>query len=219
MSLSLRISHRAASEIERAERWWLANRPAAPNALREDLSGVLRLLLQRPGVGVSVSNTRVVRRSSSDPGPGEVLRLLPHSRVRACRFGSLAYQPPSAQTVRPALKHAIERARQRPLNSWGTALASAVALGACAVRLPARAQAGNREPAFRWYEAAVELRRLAQSWGDQPYGAVLALDGKLVGKGPSRVVKTQNPDAHAEREAILDARRTLGRPLLPGAIL
>jgi plasmid stabilization system protein ParE len=59
MSLSLRISNRAASEIERAERWWLENRPAAPNALREDLLGVFRLLLQRPGVGVSVANTKL----------------------------------------------------------------------------------------------------------------------------------------------------------------
>ena len=59
MSLSLRISHRAASEIERAERWWLENRPAAQNALREDLAGVFRLLLQRPGVGVRVANTKL----------------------------------------------------------------------------------------------------------------------------------------------------------------
>ena len=59
MQLVLRISRRAASEIERAESWWLENRPAAPTALRDDLSGVFRLLLQRPGVGVRVTNTRL----------------------------------------------------------------------------------------------------------------------------------------------------------------
>jgi tRNA(adenine34) deaminase len=66
---------------------------------------------------------------------------------------------------------------------------------------------------------AVEMKRLAQSWGDQPYGAVLVMDGVLVGHGPSRVVKNRNPDAHAEREAILDAQQRLGRQTLSGAVL
>ena len=63
------------------------------------------------------------------------------------------------------------------------------------------------------------MLRQAESWGDQPYGAVLVLDGTLVGEGPSRVVKSGNNDAHAEREAIRDAQRRLGRKELPGAIL
>jgi tRNA(Arg) A34 adenosine deaminase TadA len=63
------------------------------------------------------------------------------------------------------------------------------------------------------------MRRLAESWGDQPYGAVLVLDGRLVGLGPSRVVRNQDPDAHAEREAIRDAQRKLGREALAGAVL
>jgi tRNA(Arg) A34 adenosine deaminase TadA len=108
---------------------------------------------------------------------------------------------------------------ERPLNSRRTLLAGAVALAACALRPSARAQAIGREPEIRWYEAASEMRRLAQSWGDQPYGAVLVLDGTLVGHGPSRVVKNQNPDAHAEREAIRDAQHKLRRRRLPGAVL
>lgn len=63
------------------------------------------------------------------------------------------------------------------------------------------------------------MKRLAQSWGDQPFGAVLVLDGALVGQGPSRVVKNRNPDAHAEREAIRDAQQKLGYQRLRGAIL
>ena len=105
------------------------------------------------------------------------------------------------------------------LNSRRTLFASAVALAACAVLPSARAQAVRREPEHRWYEAAAEMKRLAQSWGDQPYGAVLVLDGALVGQGPSRVVQNQNPDAHAEREAIRDARQKLGRQWLTGAVL
>ena len=42
MALVLRIARRAASEIERAERWWSENRPAAPGAFRADLTLNLR---------------------------------------------------------------------------------------------------------------------------------------------------------------------------------
>ncbi|MDM0114846.1 nucleoside deaminase [Variovorax sp. J22R133] len=81
--------------------------------------------------------------------------------------------------------------------------------------------AGNTSahPDPKWYEAALSMRRQAESWGDQPYGAVLVLEGTLVGEGPSRVVKNQSMDAHAEREAIRDAQRRLGRKELPGTIL
>lgn len=108
---------------------------------------------------------------------------------------------------------------ERPLNSRRTLVAGAVALAVCALRPSARAQAAGREPEMRWYEAAAEMKRLAESWGDQPYGAVLVLDGRLIGQGPSRVVKNQNPDAHAEREAIRDAQHKLGRQWLSGAVL
>ncbi len=63
------------------------------------------------------------------------------------------------------------------------------------------------------------MRRLAQSWGDQPYGAVLVLGDELVGEGPSRVVQRGDPTAHAEREAIRDAQRRLQRTRLDGSVL
>jgi tRNA(adenine34) deaminase len=63
------------------------------------------------------------------------------------------------------------------------------------------------------------MRRLAESWGDQPYGAVLVLNGAIIGWGPSRVVKNRNFDAHAEREAIRDAQKRQGREKFPGAVL
>lgn len=59
MQLRLRVSARAASEIERAEQWWRQNRPAAPDALREDLAGVFRVLTRRPGIGVRVASARL----------------------------------------------------------------------------------------------------------------------------------------------------------------
>jgi tRNA(Arg) A34 adenosine deaminase TadA len=77
----------------------------------------------------------------------------------------------------------------------------------------------SRAADAKWYEAAASMKRLAESWGDQPYGAVLVLDGRLAGEGPSRVVKDGDPTAHAEREAIRDAQHRLGRTNLAGAIL
>jgi tRNA(adenine34) deaminase len=70
-----------------------------------------------------------------------------------------------------------------------------------------------------WMEAAFEMRRLAESWGDQSYGAVVVLHGTLIGEGPSRVVKLGDANAHAEREAIRDAQRRLGMMRLDGAVL
>ncbi len=74
-------------------------------------------------------------------------------------------------------------------------------------------------PAAYWAAAARRMLELALSWGDQPYGAVLVLDGQLVGEGPSRVVRNRDPSAHAEREAIRDAQARLGRNRIDGSVL
>ena len=81
------------------------------------------------------------------------------------------------------------------------------------------AMAGNGHPDPRWHAAAVRMQRLAESWNDQRYGAVVVAGDAVVGDGPSRVVRDANPDAHAERVAILDAQRRLGREKLSGAVL
>ena len=112
-----------------------------------------------------------------------------------------------------------DRAPAGPVSSRRTLLAAGVAAAAGALRPTAHAQQGTPEPEVRWHEAAAEMKRLAESRGDQPYGAVVVLDGVLVGQGPSRVVTNRDPDAHAEREAIRDARRKLGRERLAGAVL
>ncbi len=79
--------------------------------------------------------------------------------------------------------------------------------------------AAPAHPDRKWIEAAETMRRLAVSWGDQPYGAVLVTSGGLVAEGPSRVVRNADPTAHAEREAIRDAQRRLETADLAGAIL
>lgn len=97
-----------------------------------------------------------------------------------------------------------------------TAIACATALLFTSGRVLSQ-QSNGRDR--KWYEAAASMKRLAESWGDQPYGAVLVLEGRLAGEGPSRVVKNRDPTAHAEREAIRDAQRRLGRARLSGAVL
>ena len=109
--------------------------------------------------------------------------------------------------------------RESALLNRRTATAGAVALFLGTISFAGRANDKKTEPDRRWFEAASDMKRLAESWGDQPYGAVLVLNGALVGEGPSRVVKNRNLDAHAEREAIRDAQRKLGVERLDGAIL
>lgn len=59
MTLRLRITARAAREIERADAWWRENRLSVPGAVREDLKGAFNLLLQQPGVGIQVVTARL----------------------------------------------------------------------------------------------------------------------------------------------------------------
>lgn len=87
---------------------------------------------------------------------------------------------------------------------------------ACAGSLESDA---SRATDRRWIEAAEEMRQQALSWGDQAYGAVLVKDKRIIGYGPSRVVKNQDPEAHAEREAIRHALSQVGAQSVIGAIL
>ncbi len=68
-------------------------------------------------------------------------------------------------------------------------------------------------------QRARAMRDQAVSAGDQPYGAVVLQGDRIVGEAPSRVVSAKDPNAHAEREAIRDARRRLGTPDLAGCVL
>ena len=98
-------------------------------------------------------------------------------------------------------------------------MAAGLAMLVSAVATRAKSGASAGHPQIRWYEAAADMRRLAESSGDQPYGAVLVLGTAIVGEGPSRVIRNGDGTAHAEREAIRDARRRLGKQALRGAVL
>ena len=102
-------------------------------------------------------------------------------------------------------------------------------VGATAVVKMARPVAAETGPAISQLktptkealiERAFEMKREAQSTGDQGYGALIATsEGKIIGQAPSRVVVNHDPTAHAEMEAIRDAARRLGSRNLSGLIM
>ncbi len=75
------------------------------------------------------------------------------------------------------------------------------------------------EPDRFFMAEAFRMKDEAVARGDQPYGAVLVVAGAIAGYGPSRVVSDRNPDAHAERVALWEAQKRLGRQSLAGAVV
>jgi tRNA(adenine34) deaminase len=66
---------------------------------------------------------------------------------------------------------------------------------------------------------ALALAREAAERGEVPVGAVVVLEGRIVGRGANARESARDPTAHAELLAIQDAARTLGRWRLSGATL
>lgn len=66
---------------------------------------------------------------------------------------------------------------------------------------------------------ALEQARSAQIAGEVPVGAVVVLDGVIVGRGFNRPIGEHDPSAHAEIQALRDAARTLQNYRLSGCDL
>jgi tRNA(adenine34) deaminase len=66
---------------------------------------------------------------------------------------------------------------------------------------------------------ALEEARWAAAAGEVPVGAVVVLDGEVVGRGHNRPVAAADPTAHAELEALRAAGRRVGNYRLTGATL
>ena len=58
-ALRIRISPQALAQIEEAADWWTKNRPAAPGAIRHDITEMLAILVLQPGVGTPTRPGRV----------------------------------------------------------------------------------------------------------------------------------------------------------------
>jgi tRNA(adenine34) deaminase len=61
----------------------------------------------------------------------------------------------------------------------------------------------------KFMSEALELAREAERCGEVPVGAVLVLDGRVIGRGRNSPVAAQDPTAHAEITSIREAARTL----------
>jgi len=66
---------------------------------------------------------------------------------------------------------------------------------------------------------ALALAQRAFDAGEVPVGAVVALDGDIIGRGYNMSIAARDPSAHAEVLAMRDAARALGNHRLAGACL
>jgi tRNA(adenine34) deaminase len=67
--------------------------------------------------------------------------------------------------------------------------------------------------------AALDEARRARDAGEVPIGAVVSIDGAIVGRGFNQPIRSGDPTAHAEIVAIRQAARAVGNYRLTGAIL
>ena len=65
--------------------------------------------------------------------------------------------------------------------------------------------------------AALELGREARQRGEVPVGAIVVLDGVVIGEGFNQPIGSHDPTAHAEIVALRDAAKRIGNYRLVGA--
>ena len=71
----------------------------------------------------------------------------------------------------------------------------------------------------QWMGLALEEAALAAAAGEVPVGAVVVMDGRLLGRGHNTPIALSDPTAHAEIVALRDAARAVGNYRLTGATL
>jgi tRNA(adenine34) deaminase len=72
-------------------------------------------------------------------------------------------------------------------------------------------------PDEQYMRRALELAQQAE--GEVPVGALVVMDGKVLGEGWNRPLSTHDASSHAEIEAIRAAGKAAGNYRLPGATL
>jgi tRNA(adenine34) deaminase len=68
-------------------------------------------------------------------------------------------------------------------------------------------------------EAALAEARLARETGEVPVGAMIVHDGQIVARGQNRVLRDNDPTAHAEMVALRIAARAIGNYRMNGCTL
>ena len=66
---------------------------------------------------------------------------------------------------------------------------------------------------------ALQLAVAASRAGEVPVGAVLVLDGEIIGRGYNHPIGAHDPTAHAEVQALREAALRAGNYRLPGSVL
>ena len=75
------------------------------------------------------------------------------------------------------------------------------------------------EPHDTYMRAALDEARRAFDAGEVPVGAVVVLNGEIVGRGFNQPINAKDPTAHAEVVALRAAARFVGNYRLVGAML
>lgn len=70
-----------------------------------------------------------------------------------------------------------------------------------------------------WMRRALSLAGRAEEEGEVPIGALVVLDGEVIGEGWNRPIGTTDPTAHAEVVALRDAATRVGNYRLTGSTL
>ncbi|MBP5242494.1 MAG: nucleoside deaminase [Clostridia bacterium] len=73
------------------------------------------------------------------------------------------------------------------------------------------------EEKIKYMKSAIKCAKRALKYGEVPIGAVVVYEGKIIGRGYNRRLKTQLASAHAEMMAIDAACKKLKSWRLPGA--
>jgi tRNA(adenine34) deaminase len=68
-------------------------------------------------------------------------------------------------------------------------------------------------------DAALDQAALARDAGEVPVGAIVSIDGEIVGRGFNQPIRSGDPTAHAEIVALRDAAQRVSNYRLSGATL
>lgn len=71
----------------------------------------------------------------------------------------------------------------------------------------------------RLMRECLALAREAEAQGEVPVGALVWVDGEVIGRGMNQVITLSDPSAHAEMLALREAASALGNYRLPGCTL
>src|SRR5213593_525588 len=77
----------------------------------------------------------------------------------------------------------------------------------------------DQATAESWMREALEEARIAEAESEIPVGAVLLVNGKIVGRGHNHCIRSHDPTAHAEILAIRHASHSLRNYRLAGSVL